>query len=90
MDKTYIIKIFGQVQGIGYKKFVYDLANNRGITGRIKDKSDGSILILASTDESRIDEFIKELSINELYSGISCVRVQETTGTVFDGFHMYN
>ena len=56
-------RIYGRVQGVGFRHFTYRLALGLGITGYAKNMSDGSVEVMAQSDsENKLGEFQKRLS----------------------------
>ncbi|MCJ7742929.1 MAG: acylphosphatase, partial [Methanoregula sp.] len=49
----------GRVQGVGYRYFVTDCARKAGVCGLVKNKPDGSVLIVAEGGQEAIDGFLK-------------------------------
>jgi hydrogenase maturation protein HypF len=60
-EKCYTITIKGTVQGVGFRPFVFRLAERLGITGDVKNDSRG-VVIRAYGTEDRLREFAKSLS----------------------------
>ena len=59
MREVYL-KIEGRVQGIGYRRWTVAKALEiGGISGWVRNEDDGSVEILMSGDEEKIDEMIK-------------------------------
>ena len=59
MREVYL-KIEGRVQGIGYRRWAVAKALEiGGISGWVRNEDDGSVEILMSGDEEKIDEMIK-------------------------------
>ncbi len=55
------IEIRGVVQGVGFRPFVYQLAQRTGVTGRVRNDSTGVVIdAFASTDV--LDAFVEQLS----------------------------
>lgn len=54
------IEIYGLVQGVGFRPFVYQLAVNLGLNGRVFNDSSG-VKIELNGDSNSVDEFIKSL-----------------------------
>ncbi|GAB1403080.1 acylphosphatase [Lentimicrobium sp.] len=47
MEKQYIIQVFGRVQGVGFRYFIYQKAQALGLRGFIKNMPDKSVYIEA-------------------------------------------
>ena len=60
--KTYKIRIFGIVQGVGFRPFVYNLANEFKYNGFVRNDGSGVYIILQAKNIN-IDKFLFELEI---------------------------
>jgi acylphosphatase len=49
----------GRIQGVGYRYFVTDCAREAGVCGFVKNKPDGSVLIVAEGGQEALDVFLK-------------------------------
>jgi acylphosphatase len=49
----------GRVQGVGYRYFVTYCAREAGVCGFVKNKPDGSVLMVAEGGEEALDVFLK-------------------------------
>jgi acylphosphatase len=49
----------GRVQGVGYRYFVTDCARETGVSGFVKNVSDGSVIIVAEGSDDALDEFVR-------------------------------
>ncbi len=58
--------VHGKVQGVGYRFFVSDIAEELGITGQIKNNPDGTVTIIAEGDKKSLDDFQKKINIKPL------------------------
>ena len=58
MKKRLILKVKGQVQGIGYSYAVQKEAKRRGFTGYVKNTDAGGVEIVAEGDERDLQNFI--------------------------------
>ena len=55
MDKHIRIKIFGKVQGVGFRFTVHLAFVDLGITGTVENKPDGSVEITAKGPEDKLE-----------------------------------
>ena len=55
------IKVFGRVQGVGFRYYTEKLATSLGITGYVKNLPDGSVYIVAEGDSFNLDLFIERV-----------------------------
>lgn len=60
MFKTFVIIITGQVQGVGFRPFVYTLAKTKNLVGTVSNNEKGVIIYLAGNEEE-IQSFYQEL-----------------------------
>jgi acylphosphatase len=49
----------GRVQGVGYRYLVTDCARETGVSGFVKNVSDGSVLIIAEGSDDAVSEFVR-------------------------------
>jgi acylphosphatase len=59
MNQSISITVKGIVQGVYYRQRTKEVANKSGITGEIKNLSDGDVFIIATGTEEKLEEFIK-------------------------------
>ncbi|MFN3283828.1 MAG: acylphosphatase [Pseudothermotoga sp.] len=74
------IKIFGHVQGVGFRYFTYKVARKMGIKGYVRNAEDGSVEIHAEGDESVLREFVNQVSrgpISAVVTNVECKQVNE-------------
>ncbi|MDN6161745.1 MAG: acylphosphatase [Atopostipes sp.] len=57
-----IAKIYGHVQGVGFRFTTVQLAEKLGVNGIVENKSDGSVYVEAAADHETIEKFIQELA----------------------------
>jgi hydrogenase maturation protein HypF len=57
------IRVRGIVQGVGFRPFVYNLAQKLGLTGYVLNSSAG-VLIEVEGDPAQIEQFLRELNEN--------------------------
>ena len=55
---TLRLKITGEVQGVGYRDHVIREATARNLTGWVRNRSDGSVEVVASGPTKTIEEFV--------------------------------
>lgn len=72
MRKEAILKIYGDVQGVFYRGFSEDRAHELGLTGWVKNMSDGSVEMCLHGDEDTIKEMI-----SKCYDGPPASQVEE-------------
>ncbi|MBS1266762.1 MAG: Acylphosphatase [Candidatus Woesearchaeota archaeon] len=50
----------GKVQGVSYRLYIKKKANKLGLKGTVRNKSDGSVQIIAEGEEKQIEKLIHE------------------------------
>ncbi|MCF7804445.1 MAG: carbamoyltransferase HypF [Candidatus Marinimicrobia bacterium] len=82
------IRITGIVQGVGFRPFVYNLAEEKGISGFVGNDSDGVFVEAQGTDEN-LSEFVDALENSPPpLSQVDSVKAEEIASITFDGFHI--
>jgi len=71
MTKRVTLKIFGLVQGVGYRYLSRNEAKKQGFTGYISNRSDGSIELMAEGEEKKLKDFI-----DWCYNGVGTAQVK--------------
>lgn len=59
-----IARIYGRVQGVGFRFTTVKLANRMGVNGFVRNEEDGSVYVEASANEKVMEDFISKLSNN--------------------------
>jgi acylphosphatase len=54
--------IYGRVQGVGFRFSTKHLADELGVSGIVRNESDGSVYVEAVGDKEAIEQFITELA----------------------------
>ncbi len=86
MRKTFEITISGQVQGVGFRPFVYGLAKQFQLCGSVCNNQDG-VLIHINASKARANEFLVQLLENApSISVIQSHKVSEIALQEFDSF----
>ncbi len=74
--KASIIKVYGKVQGVGFRFYTNKKAVELGISGYVQNKSDGSVYIEAEGDETDLLTFIDWCNIGTEWARVSKVETQ--------------
>lgn len=76
MDRfLYKISIRGRVQGVGFRWNAANAARERGITGFVKNLSDGSVYIEAEGERGMLDDFVEWCRSGPSFSSVESVEV---------------
>jgi acylphosphatase len=73
-----IIKVYGKVQGVGFRYYTHKKANELGLTGFVQNRPDGSVYIEAEGQEEKLDEFILWCHEGPGWARVTKVQVQHT------------
>ena len=57
--KTIVIQVFGRVQGVYYRASTLKKATSLGLTGWVRNRLNGSVEILATGHEKKIQDLIE-------------------------------
>jgi acylphosphatase len=71
------VRIYGTVQGVGFRWFVRERARRLGLAGWVRNMVDGSVEVAASGDEQQV-----ELLRSELQHGPSGANVKQVEDLV--------
>jgi acylphosphatase len=71
MTKKYIV--YGRVQGVGFRYFVYQLAKKMKFSGSVKNLSDGSVEVVISGNSHR--EILEQIKVGNFFSRVD--RIEE-------------
>ena len=84
MKKRIRAIVKGHVQGVGFRWFTVRAAQNRGITGWVRNNPNGTVETVAEGDADSIREFIDELHRGPMSAAVKSVdyNEEEPTGEV--------
>ena len=86
MKKGAIIRVFGKVQGVGFRYYTQRKANELEITGFVQNRPDGSVYIEAEGEEEALDNFILWCSEGPGWARVTDIKVQKTPVFGYDNF----
>jgi acylphosphatase len=84
----YEIVVSGRVQGVGFRHFAVQRANELGVTGWVRNMPDDSVLIVACANEPVIKTFIDFLYIGPVRSHVSHISKTEIISSA--NFHNFS
>ena len=81
------VRVYGVVQGVGFRYFTRQLAESFGIEGYVRNVPDGSVEIVAEGDKQVLKAFLDEVRIGPRFGSVSRMDVEwlEAQGK-FTGF----
>ena len=81
MQKQASIKVYGMVQGVGFRYKIRAEANQRKITGCIKNLDDGSVEIECVGEQEKIDELLASIRDVREPMYVEDIKVSYANGT---------
>lgn len=84
-----LISITGKVQGVGYRKFVAQAANELAITGSVHNCDDGTVRVLAHGDLAQILAFLAKLQLGHARAEVNLLQLYPATGKASE-FKIYH
>lgn len=83
------IHLFGTVQQVGFRYYVYRLASELGVKGFVKNIPDGSVLIEAECDNHTLEVFIEHCKKGSPQSSVSKCETEPLEVKNYNDFKMY-
>lgn len=84
--KTIRAKITGTVQGVFFRKFIKEQADNFGLKGHVRNLETGEIEVIAEGKDQDVNELMKICKKGPPHSVIKGVILQELNNIGFDDF----
>lgn len=75
------ITVWGRVQGVGFRYFVYNYARNIGIVGWVKNNPDRSVTVCAEGSEPQIDMIVEAVKKGPSHAQVEKVKLQYYNST---------
>lgn len=88
MKKAATIKVYGKVQGVGFRFYTNKKAVELNISGFVQNKPDGSVYIEAEGDRTNLLTFIDWCSIGPQWARVANVESQFVPPIDVDGFRI--
>ncbi|HPF17192.1 MAG TPA: acylphosphatase [Thermotogota bacterium] len=88
MILTWLYRVYGHVQGVGFRYFTFRMAQTYGIKGSVRNLSDGSVEVLAqSDDETRLNHFKMRLKEGPSFATVrDFEEIRQEENHLYDGF----
>ncbi|MCH5313417.1 MAG: carbamoyltransferase HypF [Helicobacter sp.] len=59
--QTYAIELFGVIQGVGFRPFVYRLAHKMGLKGYVQNQYDKLFILLQVSKKEQLEAFVEQI-----------------------------
>jgi acylphosphatase len=76
VKKAAVIKVYGRVQGVGFRYYTQKKANELGITGYVKNRPDGSVYIEAEGEQENLELFIDWCEVGPSWAHVTKLEKQ--------------
>ena len=76
--------VYGHVQGVGFRYFIFRMANSLNLNGYTKNNYDGSVEVLAEGDITSLDTLYENIKIGPSRSIVENVKKEDRE---FSGKH---
>jgi len=77
MQTAIAFRVIGLVQGVGFRIFVQRIARSLGLTGWVKNQSDGSVAGFAEGERGLLVDFIEQLRVGNRWSQVEGIEVSD-------------
>lgn len=77
MIQSVKINVYGKVQGVGFRYSVLQKANDMGINGFVKNRTDGSVYMEIEAESDIIEIFVSWCKKDPSWSRVNQVKVME-------------
>lgn len=71
-------KVYGKVQGVGFRMYTYRQADRLGITGWVKNNSDGSVSFYCEGSDVDLSFFIDLVKRGNDFSEVESVETEDS------------
>ncbi|MDP3461904.1 MAG: acylphosphatase [Bacteroidales bacterium] len=85
-EHAYSIRIYGRVQGVGFRYYTQQKAVKLGLTGFVSNKADGSVYIEVEGDELRLNEFLSWCQTGPQWAHVLKVQSNELPPVGYNSF----
>jgi acylphosphatase len=89
MSKSLEIRIWGEVQGVGFRQWTVHQARLLGIRGYVRNLPEGSVEVLAIGDSQALDQFCEILRQGPMLARVDALESKEAQEPPpFDSFRI--
>ncbi len=81
--------VSGQVQGVGYRRFIQRRALDMGLAGYAENQSDGKVEIVAEGHQSDLERLLHWIRQGPPHAEVSEVSLEWNESTGLKGFYTY-
>ncbi len=86
MQQTISITVSGKVQGVFFRQSTKEIAMSIGITGEVRNLTDGNVFVVATGTKEQLDKLIAWCRQGPLKARVTDIEVQESSLQQFHNF----
>ena len=76
-DRAYLRAVVrGRVQGVGFRWWVHELARSLELAGRVSNRRDGTVLVMAEGSRACLEELVEGLWVGPRHAAVTGVEVE--------------
>ncbi len=79
-------KVFGRVQGVGYRAWTKKTAQKYSLNGWVMNCSDESVEFVVSGEKNNIDKFVEECYVGPVFSNVKTIDLKKMPFLKFENF----
>ena len=83
------VLVTGQVQGVGYRRFVQRQAESLRLSGYTENLSDGRVEVIAEGEKTNLEQLLHWLKKGSTHAVVKTLEVQWAEATGLSGFFVY-
>lgn len=76
MQKRLEVKIYGRVQMVLFRDFTRRNAVRLGLTGFVRNETDGTVWIVAEGERANLEQLLKKVHQGPLFASVSDVEIE--------------
>jgi acylphosphatase len=88
MQKTVAITVRGKVQGVWFRRYTLEKAQQLQLKGTVKNTADGDVFIIATGTEDQLADFVEWCWMGSPKSKVTSVTVEDIQLMRFEGFEV--
>jgi acylphosphatase len=78
-------EVYGRVQGVGFRFFVWRRAESLGLVGWVRNRRDGSVEVVAGGEPAQLDLFGEQLRAGPRFARVERVSVVDEDPSALEG-----
>lgn len=86
--KTYKLIVYGRVQGVGFRAFIYNQARSLQLKGSVKNMMDGTVQIIVQGPEKNVKKLIELAYRGPSLSQVTNIKILEEDMEAYRDFHI--